>query len=367
MPTLFIDKEILKNNIEITKNLAKEAQIIGVVKANGYGLGLCAYAQLLTECGIEILAVTEIEDAVKLRKANIHCDILMLSPLYQKEDIITALNNYLILCITSYKCGEIAEQTAAELSIYARAHICIDTGLGRHGFPDTHIKDIVFTINHMNHICVTGIYSHFYASACKKPDHTMEQFKRFTSLCNALEKENIFIGFRHIAASCALLKYPETRLDAVRIGSAFLGRLPIKDQWGYKPLGWLEAPIEDIYTLPAGHNIGYGHTFITRKKTTVAVVPAGYSHGLNIKRNNDCPGLTHLPGYLYRLLKNSLFPKKLYACHNGTYFPVLGKVGMNSLVIDITDNALSIGDIIKLPVNPIYVDSNIPRRYTGCE
>lgn len=363
MPTFYIDKNILRKNIEITKKLAEKAQVIGVVKGNGYGLGLCTYAHLLTECGIEMLAVTDIDDAVKLREAGICCDILMLSPLYQKEDIKQALTCSLILCITSYECGELAEQAAKELSLYARAHICVDTGLGRHGFPDTHISDIIDTINHMNHIRVTGIYSHFYASACKKAYHTKEQFKRFTSLCDALEKANVFIDFRHIAASCALLKYPETRLNAVRIGSAFLGRLPMEDQWGYKPVGWLEAAIEDIHTLPAGHNIGYGHSFITTKKTTVAVISVGYSHGLGIIRSNNCPNLFHLPGFIWHLFKNTLFPERLNAYYNDKSFPVLGKIGMDSLIINITESDLKIGDSLRFPVNPIFVDSGITRRY----
>lgn len=363
MPALFIDQNILKNNIEITKELAKDSQIIGVVKENGYGLGLCEYARLLVENGIDILAVTDIDEAVALRKSGIHCDILMLTPLYQRAELECALANYIILCIASCEGGELAESIARELNTYARAHICIDTGFGRYGFPDNRLQDIIYTIHHMQHICVTGIYSHFYASACRKSQYTLEQFNRFTNLCDKLEEVSIFTGFRHIAATCALLKYPETRLDAVRIGSAFLGRLPFPDQWGYKPAGMLEAAISDIHTLPAGHNIGYGHTYITRKKTTVAIVPAGYSHGLDVRRANPCPGIAHLPRHILHLLKNALFPEKLYGFHDRQAFPVLGRVGMNSVAVDITGANLSVGDVIRFPVNPIFVDSNIPRRY----
>ncbi|MCM1158218.1 MAG: alanine racemase [Bacteroidales bacterium] len=363
MPTLFIDQNIIKNNIDITKKLAGDSQVIGVIKENGYGLGLCPYAHLLVENGIEMLAVTELSEAVALRRDGIHCDILLLSPLYKEEDIKTALRHFLILCITSGECGEAAEQAATELSLYARAHLCIDTGLGRYGFPDTRIKDILYTVNYMKHICITGIYSHFYASACKKIHHTKEQFERFTSLCNALERENVFIGFRHIAATCALLRFPETRLDAVRIGSAFLGRLPMKDEWGYQPVGQLEAPVSDIHTLPAGHNIGYGNTYVTARTTTVAVVSAGYSHGLGIRRSSNCPGIIHLPRFIYHEVRRSLFPDRLFAYRMEETFPVLGKVGMNSVIIDITGKTLSPGDIVRLPVNPIYVDSSVPRSY----
>lgn len=363
MPTLFIDKDVLKNNIAITKNLSGEAQVIGVVKGNGYGLGLCAFARILVESGIETLAVTELADAVKLRDSGIHCDILMLSPLYQKEEIITALRQYLILSITSYECGEIAEQTAAELNIYARCQICVDTGLGRYGFTDNQKRDIIYTINQMKHLCVTGIYSHFYAASCKKSVHTVRQFERFTSLCDEIEQANVFIGFRHIAASCALLRYPETRLDAVRIGSAFLGRLPFPNHLGYKPVGQLRASIEDIRVLSPGTGLGYGHTYITTKRTTIAVVSAGYAHGLGTRRYNSCPGLSHLPGYIFRMLKNILFPEKLYAYDGENPLPVLGKIGMNSTIIDITGTNLAIGDTVSIPVNPIYVDSSLPRQY----
>lgn len=363
MCTLFIDTNILKNNIEITKKLAGDSTVIGVVKGNGYGLGLCAFARMLTSCGIETLATNNLADAVALRKSGIHCDILLLSPLYNKEDIKTALNHYLILCISSYECGRMAEQAATEENLYARAHICIDTGLGRHGFPHTHTKDILYTIHSMEHICVTGIFSHFYASGGRNAHHTSEQLRYFTTLCDALEQENIVIGFRHIAASCALLKHPETCLDAVRIGSAFLGRLPFPDQWGYKPVGALEAPIEDIRTVPTGAGIGYGHAFIATRRTTVGIVPAGYADGLSVNRSSQCPGITHFPGFLYRFLKNNLIPRNLYATHAKEQFPVLGKIGMNSVAIDITGSDLKIGDTVSLPVNPIYVDSSIPRRY----
>lgn len=363
MPTLNIDKDKLKNNIEITRKLAEESDVIGVVKGNGYGLGLIPYAHLLTECGIEILAVTELSDAITLRSSGIQCDILMLSPLYNKTDITTALHHHLILCITSYTCGELAEQIAKQLNLFARAHICVDTGLGRYGFPYTQCKEIKYTIQQMRHIDITGIFSHFHSAACKKESYTIQQYEQFTSLCNTLEQEGVFVGIRHIAASCGLLRFPETRLDAVRIGSAFLGRLPFPDKWGYEAIGHLEASIEEICTLPPSHNIGYGHTYITTKKTTIAVVNAGYSHGLGIKRNFACPHLLHLPKAILHLIKDTLFPKKLYAYYQQSLFPVLGKIGMNSLVIDITGSHLSVGDTVQFPVNPLYVDSGIPRIY----
>lgn len=363
MPTLYIDKEILQENVEITKQLAGNAKVIGIVKENGYGLGLVPFSHFLVENGIETLAVSSIKEAVELRDSGIWCDILLLCPLYKKADIIEALQHDLILNIASHTCGMLAEQVAEELSLWSKAHLCIDTGFGRYGFPCTDVEEILNTMNQMRHIEITGIYSHFYAPACRRRRPTVEQFNRFLSLCRTLNQYSIFIGTRHIAASCALLKFPETKLDAVRVGSAFLGRLPFGNQWGYQPVGQLEAVISDIHTLSAGEGIGYGHTYIAKKETTVAIVSAGYSHGLGVSRENDNPDIKHIPRSIYRFLKKLLFPKHLCAYYNGEQFPVLGRIGMNSCIIDITGANIKIGDTVRFPINPIYVDSSIERRY----
>ena len=364
MPTLYIDQKALIKNIKITKQLAGDAKIIGIVKENGYGLGLLPFSQLLMECGIETLAVSSIEEAISLRESGIRCDILLLCPLYKKTDILEAFRHDVILNIASPACGRLAEQVAEEASIWNGAHLCIDTGFGRYGFSYEDTEGILDIVKHMRHIEITGIYSHFYASACKRKKPTIKQFKRFTSLCDALEEHSVFIGTRHIAASCGLLKFPETRLDAVRIGSAFLGRLPFSNQWGYQPIGELKAAVSDIHTLPTGQGIGYGHSYIAKKKTTIAIVSAGYSHGLGVHRTMDNPKIKNIPGAICHFFKKILFPKRIYALYQDQTFPVIGKIGMNSCMIDITGTDIQIGDIVSLPVNPIFVDSSIERQYS---
>lgn len=364
MVTLFLDKAILKRNIEITRKLAGDTKVIAVVKGNAYGLDLIYYSKYLIEQGITSLAVTDLQDALALREAGITCEIINLSPVYDENEIRASLQNNIVISITSRSCGMAAEQAAAAMELSnACAHIAIDTGLGRHGFLHDQVDEIAATVEGMTHIKVTGIFSHFCSSAYKKDPNTKPQLERFNALCDALKQRNIDVGCRHISATCAFLRYPEARLDAVRVGSALVGRIPFRDKWGYKPVGRLEAPVEDINVVPAGQTVGYGHAYITKKETKIAVIPIGYTHGLGLQRINDCTRVSQIPRFIYHIVKNTFHPDIIYAHHGQKAYPVLGFVGMTSLVIDITGSDIKIGDIMQFVVNPMYVDSKINRRY----
>ena len=363
MTTLFLDKKKLSSNIDITKKLAGDSKVIAVIKGNAYGHGLCQFASLLVERGIDTLAVVELEDAITLRNSGFTCEIINLSPVYSTDDITASLENNIILSITTEECSKKTEEVAQKAGITAKAHICVDTGLGRHGFLAGNIDEIANIITSMKHVKVTGIYSHFSTAAYKKDTNTDKQFKLFTTLCDSLTKKGIDVGCRHIAATSAFLRYPETKLDAIRVGSALLGRISLNNEWGYQPTGQLEAPIEDVNIIPAGQNIGYGYAYTTKKDTKIAIVPIGYSHGLGIQQVNDCTKFSQVPRFIYKILKSAKNPRILYAHYNNKKYPVLGFVGLTSLMIDITGSDLGVGDVVNFPINPILVDSGIKRRY----
>lgn len=363
MTTLTIDKQALLHNINVIKNLSDTSEIIAVVKGNAYGLGLCSFAKLLEQAGIHYFSVTDLEDAVKLRECGIKGTIIMLTPIHEISSLYKAIKNNITLSITSNACGLAAENVVAELSTTVHAHLCIDTGFGRYGFLDSDINAITETVEEMKHVKITGIFSHFYGSCCKNAVHVQKQHKRFLNVCDKLLQEHIAIGMRHIASTCSFLRFPDTMLDAVRIGSAFLGRLPFPDKWGFLPIGNLEASIDDIYTLPAGHNVGYGNSYITSKPTTIAVVSAGYYHGLGIERHTESKPAKLTPLNILRAVKHHFFKKELTASLGKHHFHIIGKIGMNSLILDITGYSLSIGDVVTFPINPLYVNSSIPRNY----
>lgn len=363
MTTLVLDRDKLINNIKITKKLAGSSKIIAVIKSNAYGHGLLEFASLLLEQGVGTLAVVEHSDAIDLRNAGFTCEIINLSPVYAKPEIEEALKNDIVLTITTVRCGEITNEVALASGIKAKVHLCIDTGLGRHGFPADDVNAIEKLIKSMSMVQITGIYSHFSTAAYKKDTNTDKQFKLFTELCNKLTGHGIEIGCRHIAATSAFLRYPETRLDAIRVGSALLGRVPLAQDYGYKPTGQLEAPIEDVNVIPKGQNIGYGYAYKTKKETKIAIVPIGYSDGLGVQQINDCTSFSQLPRFVYHLIKDAMHPRVFYAHHNEKKYPVLGFIGLTSLMIDITDSDIDVGDVVSFPINPIFVDSKIKRDY----
>lgn len=364
MPTLTINTSALEHNIHLVQKLANNTAVIAVLKNNGYGLGLLPFAFFLQDKGICYFAVTELSDAVALRNSGISGHILLLTPLYDFKELLTAIRNDIELCITSVSCALATEDAAMYLNrIAVPAQLCIDTGFGRYGFLPNEPKKIRDTVNSMSHIHICGIFSHLHGSACRNAGCVRRQYSEFQTLCETLSAEGLSLGMRHISSSSSLIRFPEMNLDAVRIGSAFLGRLAVTDTAGFQEVCRLEARITDIHTLPAGHNVGYGNSYRLKHPAITAITDAGYCHGLGMKHshfpgNYRCPVL-----YVLRRLRQLLTTRAPFAQYQNRKLPVLGQICMNNSILDATGCHLQIGDTVSFPVNPVYVDSRIKRNY----
>ena len=243
------------------------------------------------------------------------------------------------------------------------AHLCIDTGFGRYGFLCSEEKQIADTVQSLRHVRITGIFSHFHAAACRNEYYVKKQFQDFTHLCDTLQKDGIPVGIRHISSSTSMIKYPSMNLDAIRIGSAFLGRLAVPNDYGFHEVCNLSACVDDIYELPAGHNIGYGHSFKLSHDAKTAVISAGYYHGLGIERHTDFRTNFFSPIRIYYKLKGTFHKKSPAASFKDCRLPVLGQISMNSVIVDTTGCNISVGDMVTFPINPIFVNSAVPRVY----
>ena len=371
MKTVVIETKDLKHNIEKIKKHAQinepddngnPVKIIAVVKANAYGLDIVKYTKFLIDNGIDFFAVASIEEALKLRKSGIKQDILMLSPTTIEKDLKTLVENNIIITISSKEDIEVAEKVANNMNKKIRAHLKIDTGFGRYGFIYNKIENIVESVSKIKNIKIEGTFSHFSISYYDDK-YTKKQFDRFIKVIEVLKMNDIETGMLHICNSSAFIKFPNMHLNAVRVGSAFLGRLSCKENIGLKRIGTYECNISEIKTIGKGEFVGYSNTYKTKKETKIAVIPTGYIDGINVRIGEDMFRNIDKIRNVVRAIKNLFKRQALYVKINEKNCRILGMIGTYHTIVDITDLNVNIGEKAIFNINPQFIDKEIEREY----
>lgn len=312
-----IDLEALKHNVrEIRRITDPHAEIMAVVKANGYGHGLEPVSRVALHNGAGWLGVALLQEAIQLREIGIKAPIAVLgyTPDKYAEDVV---QNEVSQTIFTWG-NAVALATAAQrLGKKARIHIKIDTGMGRLGFlPDRETEELIYRMSHLPGLEVEGIYTHFATADEKDKSFAEEQFMKFQCLLKALAAAHIYIPFRHCANSAAILDLPYTHLDLVRPGNLLYGMLPSPevrhDLVNLQPVMSLKARVAFVKVVPENYSISYGRIYSTKEPTRVATIPLGYADG-----------------YL-RLLSN-----KGEVLIKGKRAPVVGRVCMDQMMVDV--------------------------------
>lgn len=354
MKRYMVDKSALEHNIRLLLERAGDATVWGVIKGDGYGLGIVEMARLLAAYGIDHFAVTDVAEVRALREAGfLDNPILMMEGTCDPDEINELLDHQAILSVGSWDDADQIDRQASARATIAQAHLKIDTGMGRYGFLPSQIEDLHRLYRESTNIAFTGIYTHFSRASDRK--FTQTQYDAFQQVVQELQAAGFETGMVHCCNSIAFWRCPQMHCDGVRLGSAILGRVGYADRAGLKPVGYCEAAVEEVRTIPEGHAVGYGAAWVAKRETRTAVLPVGQINGFAIDRGYDTWRLQDCMRGVARYLKAMLKKKALYVTINGTKCPVLGHVGMVNMVVDVTDADCKPGDIARVEINPLLV------------
>lgn len=354
MARYVVEKEALENNIALVQKRTGDTPIWGVVKGDGYGLGVVPLAKLLAAGGIDRFAVTDLREARSLREAGFQENpILMIRGTADEKEVDELLDLGVILSVGSQADAECVNMLAGRRSNVAEVHLKLDTGMGRYGFRPEELEQVFSIYDNMQFLAVTGVYTHFHTATNKKV--TMEQYGLFEEMLGRIQDAGYETGMVHCCNSTATWRYPSLHRDAVRAGSILLGRVPFGGRNGLRPVGYAEGEIEELHSLPAGATVGYGAGWRAKKPVTAAVVGIGWYHGFGVTRGYDLWRVQDCLRGVARELKAMLRKKALYVTVNGQRCRVLGHVGMVNIVVDVTGLDCKLGDTVVAEINPLLV------------
>lgn len=277
-----IDLGAIRHNVQVVKRRLKPGtRLMAVVKANAYGHGAVEVARTALASGAAMLGVATVGEGVELREAGIEAPILILSeppasavPLLLKHDITPSV--YTSEFAVQY--GEFADRHGMR----APYHLAVNTGMNRIGVRHDEALDFLRRISFHRALDLEGVFTHFAtADSVETLDFNM-QFRRFKELVTSIRQAGINPGIVHCANSAALLRYPETHFDMVRLGISLYGYHPCPETRPYfdlRPAMSVHARITAVNTPPMSEGVSYGMHYRSPGSVKICVVPVGYADG----------------------------------------------------------------------------------------
>jgi alanine racemase len=333
---LVVDLDAIADNVATLIGTVRASSpgtaMMTVVKADGYGHGLVESARAARAGGADWLGVAVLEEALALRAAG-DTGRLLTWLTVPGEDCSAALAAD--VDVTAYDLDELAGivRSAAASGVRARLQLKVDTGLGRGGATAEQWPALVRAAAEAEQagtVQVTGIWSHLACS--DEPAHPANaaQQRAFDAALGVVEASGLEPEVRHLANSAGALLLPGAAHDLVRCGIASYGLSPAPDVVSAAELGLVPAMtartrLALVKRLPAGAGVSYGHTWTTRRDTTVGLVPVGYGDGV--------PRAASSTGELLV---------------GGRRRTVAGRVCMDQLVVDLGDDEARAGDPVVL-------------------
>jgi len=311
-------------------NPGKRIKICGVVKANAYGHGIQEISSKLISIGADFLGVANYDEAIKLRNTIPDASILVFGTLIHSRlkpaAYVSKLLKYnLIATVASLETAKFLDYYSSRLKKKFKVHIKVDTGMRRIGFDVKRAFNNISQVFTHKNLEVEGIFTHFATSESTDKSFAKIQLRKFQELLYQLKKAGMEFPIIHSANSGAILDLKDSYFDMVRPGLILYGYYPsneIKHKIPLKPIMNLKSKVTYIKRVDAHTSISYGRKYITDEKTFIGSIPIGYGDGY------------------WRALSN-----KGKVLINGKYYPVIGAVTMDWLMVNLgTRREVGIGD-----------------------
>jgi alanine racemase len=324
-----IDLEALKHNFRQAQKLAGPGQgILAVVKADAYGHGAARVAMALQDAGVQMFGVAIVEEGVALREAGVVCPILVLGGLYpgQEEEL---LRFGLVPTLFDMDVARRLNSAALSAGVVLPFHMKLDTGMSRVGFRPEDLPGVLGELGSLSGLRMDGLFSHL--AMADEPDDVInqQQVATFRSCLAVVRQAGFEPRYIHLSNSAALLTREVPECNLSRPGILLYGGLPspvFAGQFDLRPVMSFRTRVAQVRRVPEGTGVSYGHRFVAKRPTDLAVIPVGYADGYS----------RHLSNVGEVLVR-------------GQRARVVGTVCMDWTMIDVTDiPGVTVGDEVTL-------------------
>ena len=301
--------------------------VIAVVKANAYGHGAAAVGRALEAAGASVLACADIEEGVALRQAGVTIPILVFGAL-SVSDLEGVFDARLTPTVSTPGAARALAQAASARGVRLQCHLKIDTGMNRLGFRHDNLARTLPAVLASPHLDITAVYTHFATADDPESPWLDEQRARFDRGVAAAHAMGLGAVRRHAANSAALIRDARTWYDWVRPGLLLYGIVPpplAAADLDLRPALSLQSRIVAVKGLRPGEGTGYGLRSADSTPRTIAIVPAGYADGLDLRLAGRAPVLVR-----------------------GRRRAIVGSVCMDMIMVDVTGTDVSPGDEVVL-------------------
>ena len=311
-----VDLDAIRHNLaELRKRVGQGCKILAAVKADAYGHGLVAVAHTCASAGVDMLGVAMIEEALELRQQDMRCPILMFNS-ESPDSAQEIVQHRITATVCDEEVASALSQAALKFGLTAKVHLNVDTGMGRGGLELEEASEFAEKVAGLGGLKLEGVWTHFPV-ADQDEQFTVNQIESFAQCVEKIERKVGKIPIIHAANSAAVLKYPSSYFDMVRLGIAVYGLEPFEGASEIArliPALTLKSRIVQLKQVPSGSGISYGRRFIAQRPTWIATVPIGYADGYSRLLSGKGEALVH-----------------------GQRVPVVGTICMDQHMLDVSD------------------------------